>query len=435
MDVVGGILVGAGDEVYLGELSRLSETLGILVLGSLHQQRRDGAGYLGKGKRRELGQMVGDLGADVVITDDELTSSQARILEKDSGASVVDRTELIIKIFESHARDSSSRLEVELADLEYRLPRIKGQNPAFSRLGGGAGGGRITRGPGEQQLEYDRRAIRNRIKTINRKLSDDERSRTIRGNRLKNSVDPTVALVGYTNAGKTTILNSMSGTQRPTADRLFETLETTTRRVSGDGSSDNGSGSGAGGSNFVVTDTVGFIRKLPTQLVHSFSSTLQAAHDHDLRVLCADSSSPHLSEEIETVEQTLKNLGKDLGNGNQDKRGKRGRKQTRVNEDILCLNKVDLLDDTSLRNLERLYPNAVMISARQGTERLTDAIQKAILTGSVRIQMVLPYSEYGELNLLYGEAKVHHHKDTEGGAFVDVTIPSHLIGRYADYKI
>ena len=149
MNRIRGILVGAGDDVYLDELSRLSGTLGISVSGSIHQQRRDGSGYLGRGKRQELGRMAGGRwDADVVVTDDELTSSQARVLEKDSGCSVVDRTELIIKIFESHAKDSTSRLEVELADLEYRLPRIKGQNPAFSRLGGGVGGGRITRGPG-----------------------------------------------------------------------------------------------------------------------------------------------------------------------------------------------------------------------------------------------------------------------------------------------
>ena len=345
----------------------------------------------------------------MVVTDDELTSSQARVLEKDSGCSVVDRTELIIKIFESHAKDSTSRLEVELADLEYRLPRIKGQNPAFSRLGGGVGGGRITRGPGEQQLEYDRRAIRNRIKSINHKLAASKRSRDTRNSRLKESGSFTVALVGYTNAGKTTILNSISGAGRSTADRLFETLETTTRRISGGSKPD-----------FVVTDTVGFIRKLPTQLVHSFSSTLESARDHDVRVICADSSSSHLTEEIETVWQTLSIMGGSAGPGHV--------------KNILCLNKADLLDDTARETLRHNHPEAVMTSALEDTTELTEAIYSVLSKESKRISIVLPYSEYSEIDTLYDKAEVHSHKDTENGALLDVTLPESLTERYAAYE-
>src|SRR5918992_980048 len=224
------VLVGAGEPRYVAELGRLATTLGMEVVGVLEQGRHDGTGYLGRGKRDELRRVVNEVGVRFVVADDELTASQARVLERAVGTTVVDRTELIIRIFEAHARDAASRLEVELADLEYRLPRVKGRNPELSRLGGG---GNITRGPGEQQLEYDRRAIRRRMETINRKLKEEKAARAVRGTRLKKGGPPTVALVGYTNAGKTTILNSLSGAGRATRDRLSETL--------GEG---NGSGAG-----------------------------------------------------------------------------------------------------------------------------------------------------------------------------------------------
>src|SRR5918999_963132 len=300
------ILVGAGEPRYMAELGRLATTLGMEVAGFLEQGRRDGSGYLGRGKREELRSLVRTLEARFVVTDDELTASQARVLEAAAGTTVVDRTELIIRIFEAHARDAASRLEVELADLEYRLPRVKGRNPELSRLGGG---GNITRGPGEQQLEYDRRAIRRRMETINRKLKEEKAARAVRGTRLKKGGPPTVALVGYTNAGKTTILSALSGVSRSTKDRLFETLETTTRLV--EGARVDGDSSGAR-PDLVVTDTVGFIRKLPTQLVHSFASTLEAARDAHVTVLCADASSGELGEEIQTVVRTLSET---LGNG------------------------------------------------------------------------------------------------------------------------
>src|SRR3712207_3820666 len=230
------VLVGAGSPRHMAELGRLATTLGMEVVGTLEQSRRDGTGYLGRGKREELRGLVERVGARFVVADDELTASQARVLEKAAQTTVVDRTELIIRIFEAHARDAASRLEVELADLEYRLPRVKGRNPELSRLGGGTV---LARGPGEQQLEYDRRAIRRRMETINRKLDQEEAARAVRGARLKNEGPPTVALVGYTNAGKTTILNALSGAGRSTKDRLFETLETTTRLVEG-GATANG---------------------------------------------------------------------------------------------------------------------------------------------------------------------------------------------------
>src|ERR687890_463069 len=297
------VLVGAGEDRQMEELARLSETLGVEVVGVMEQARRDGVGYLGRGKRTELRELVGSLGASFVVSDDELSPSQARVLEEAAGVTVVDRTLLIIRIFEAHARDAASRLQVELAELSYRLPRVRGGYRALSRLGGG---GVTTRGPGEQQLEYDRRVIRRRMERIRERLAEEEAARRVRGPRLKKEGPPSVALVGYTNAGKTTILNSLSGERRSTADRLFETLETATRLVRGTPSERNGRHDGAVvRPDFVLTDTVGFIRKLPTQLVHSFASTLEAARDADVIVLCADASSDKLEEEIRTVEDTL----------------------------------------------------------------------------------------------------------------------------------
>ncbi|MDQ3926705.1 MAG: GTPase HflX, partial [Actinomycetota bacterium] len=222
------VLVGAGDDRQMVELGRLAETLGLEVTATLEQGRRDGVGYLGRGKRGELKELVGRVNAGIAVADDELSPSQARVLEKAAGVPVVDRTALIIRIFEAHARDAASRLEVELAELTYRLPRVRGGYTALSRLGGG---GVTTRGPGEQQLEYDRRVIRQRMERIRKRLAEEKAARQVRSARLKKEGPPTVALVGYTNAGKTTILNALSGEARSTADRLFETLEITTRLV------------------------------------------------------------------------------------------------------------------------------------------------------------------------------------------------------------
>jgi len=413
------ILVGAGESRQMAELGRLAGTLGIGVSAVLEQNRRDGTGYLGRGKREELRDLVSEVDALFVIADDELTASQARVLEKACGASVVDRTELIIRIFEAHARDAASRLEVELADLEYRLPRVKGKNPELSRLGGG---GVTTRGPGEQQLEYDRRVIRERITTINRKLKDEKSGRAVRGTRLRESGPPTVALVGYTNAGKTTILNALSGANRSTKDRLFETLETTTRLVEGTGA--NGA-DGAARPDFVVTDTVGFIRKLPTQLVHSFASTLEAAGDADIRVLCADASSVDLSDEISTVTQTL---AETFGSATSAGGGAAG-------ITILCLNKTDLIDHERIRELSTEYPDAVMISALHDCGDLLERIYVSISAQRQRMSLLIPHSDYAAASHLYGLAEIHARENTPEGVRMDVSVPRSAASRYTGYSI
>lgn len=421
------------------ELARLSETLGLEVLGSLEQGRRDGVGYLGRGKREELGELVRSVGAGVVITDDELSSSQARVLEKAAGVLVVDRTLLIIRIFEAHARDAASRLEVELAELTYRLPRVRGGYKSLSRLGGG---GVTTRGPGEQQLEYDRRVIRRRMERIGKRLEEEEAARRVRGSRLKREGPPSVALVGYTNAGKTTILNALSGETRSTADRLFETLETTTRFVRNfvrNSTAGIGAGAEAGAEydgvvarpDFVLTDTVGFIRKLPTQLVHSFASTLEVARDADIVVLCADASSEKLAEEIRTVEEIL---AESFSATSHDS-SRSGRDGVARQEALLCLNKSDLISEERRYELAASYPGAVTMSARLDATPLLEAINEALAKSRVRMRLLIPHAEYGAVSGLYGRAEIHAREDTPEGLEIDVTLPKPQARRYLHYRI
>ncbi|CAN5590520.1 GTPase HflX [soil metagenome] len=408
MSIERAILVGAGDDRHLGELNRLVETLGITVVGSLEQNRRDGAGYLGTGKREELSQLFASTRADCVVADDELTASQARTLERSSGP-VVDRTELIIRIFEAHASDSASRLEVELADLEYGLPRIKGHNTYFSRLGGG---GVTKRGPGEQQLEYDRRTIRRRMGVIRKKLEGERKSRKTKTSKLRDGGPYSVALVGYTNAGKTTILNALSGSERSTEDRLFGTLETTTRSVTGESHR----------PDFVVSDTVGFIRKLPTQLVHSFASTLEIASEADILVLCADSSSENIHDEIKTVKDTLESM---MSEAPRDLSKRM----------ILCLNKSDLLSENQGLQLGKRYDEAVLVSAVEDVSQLRDSIYEKISYRGIDMSLLIPHSEYEVATALYGHADIKRKRTTEQGTLLQVTIPKNLYGRYAQYQV
>lgn len=422
-DSLKALLVGAGENRQMAELGRLVETLGYKTVGRLEQARRDGSGYVGKGKREELASLVEETGTDVVVTDDELTASTARVLERDAGKPVLDRTALIIRIFESHARDAASRLEVELANLEYRLPRVKGGSEALSRLGGG---GDTTRGPGEQKLEYDRRVIRERIQTINIRLKEERTARAVRGRRRKEGFGPpSVALVGYTNAGKTTILNSFSGAGRSTKDRLFETLETTTRLVESGASGGDGFESRP---DFVVTDTVGFIQKLPTQLVHSFAGTLEAAREADVLVLCADASSKELEQHIFTARETLTRAF-DSGEGTRRNGG------AEAPGYILCLNKVDLVGSGELEILKESYPKAIFVSASRSTGALTNAIYREISRFRWRVRLLIPHADYGTVGKLYGVAEIHASTNVDDGIILDVSLPARSARRYERYSL
>jgi GTP-binding protein HflX len=256
--------------------------------------------------------------------------------------------------------------------------------------------------------------------TINRRLKEEAAARSVRGARLRKGGPPTVALVGYTNAGKTTILNALSGASRSTKDRLFETLETTTRLVEGSSTTDGHDGARP---DFIVTDTVGFIRKLPTQLVHSFASTLEAASDADVRVLCADASSEDVEEEIQTVRRTLSELSEGAVDGAQGR------------PTILCLNKVDLHSEERAKELRREYPGAVMISALEGCEALLEEVYRAIASERERMEILIPHAEYAAASRLYGTAEIHAQENTTDGLWMDVSLPRSASAKYASYKV
>ncbi len=269
--------------------------------------------------------------------------------------------------------------------------------------------------------------IRGRIETINRRLREEKAGREVRGTRLKEGGPPTVALVGYTNAGKTTILNALSGARRSTKDRLFETLETTTRLVEGAGKNGrDGAADGATRPDFVVTDTVGFIRKLPTQLVHSFASTLEAARDADVVILCADASSEELEDEVRTVRRTL--AGGAAG-------GAAAEVIAGSTAPVLCLNKMDLVSEKRARELTREYPDAVKISALSGCEPLLAEIYRRVADQRERMQVLIPHSEYGVASRLYGLAEIHAQRNTTTGLWLDVSLPRSASARYRPYKV
>ena len=397
----------------MAELGRLATTLGIEVAGVLEQNRRDGTGYLGRGKREELRELVEEIGARFVVADDELTASQARVLEKACGVSVVDRTELIIRIFEAHARDAASRLEVELADLEYRLPRVKGKNPELSRLGGG---GVTTRGPGEQQLEYDRRVIRERIATINRKLQEEKAGRAVRGARLKRG--------GTTDrrAGRLHERRQDHHPERP--ERGEEVDQGQALRDAGDHHA-----SRRGEQEERARWHVARLRRhrhrrvhkeAPTQLVHSFASTLEVARDADVRVLCADASSEELEEEIQTVTRTLSGAVENgVGPGPM----------------VMCLNKMDLVSEARAAELRRDHPHAVTISAIRDCEALLEEIYRAIASRRERMRVFIPHAEYAAASRLYGLAEIHAQENTESGLWMDVSLPCSASGKYAPYRV
>ncbi len=318
----------------LDELAGLAQTAGVQVVGSLTQHRRvvDRTTYLGKGKVDELKRLVEAAGADVVIFDNDLTPAQTRNLEKVIGVKVLDRTELILDIFASRAQTHESRLSVELAQLEYSLPRLKRMWTHLSRMKMGVG----MRGPGEKQLEVDRRLVEKRIHDLRGELKAIERRKERQV--AARSEHMTVSLVGYTNAGKSTLLNALTGAEVLTANKLFATLDTRTRRWQL-----------PGWGPALLSDTVGFIRNLPHQLVASFKATLEEARQANLLLHVADASNPDAFEQISAVYGVLEELG------------------IEAKDTLLVLNKIDAAPDrATINGLMNRYPNAIPVSARSG---------------------------------------------------------------------
>ncbi|MGC4805490.1 GTPase HflX [Micromonospora sp. DT233] len=356
----------------LTELAALAETAGSQVLEGLIQRRSrpDPATYIGRGKVDDLGSMVRSSGADTVICDGELSPSQLRNLEQRTKVKVVDRTALILDIFAQHAKSKEGKAQVELAQLEYLLPRLRGWGETLSRQsggsgrGGGAGGGVGLRGPGETKLETDRRRIRTRIARLRREIKGMKTVRqTKRARRSRNAV-PAVAIAGYTNAGKSSLLNRLTNAGVLVENALFATLDPTTRRATAED-----------GRVYTLSDTVGFVRHLPHQIVEAFRSTLEEVADSDLVVHVVDGAHPDPEEQVRAVREVLAEVGAD-----------------RLPE-LLVVNKTDAADEETLLRLKRLWPDAIFASARsgRGIDEVRAAIEARLPRPAVEIRAVLPY--------------------------------------------
>lgn len=401
------VLVGVwtdGDAAHadasLTELARLAETAGSEVLEGIIQRRDrpDPGTYVGSGKVRELRDIVVATGADTVICDGELSPGQLRQLEEKLKVKVVDRTALILDIFAQHARSKEGKAQVELAQLQYFLPRLRGWGETMSRQAGGragANGGVGTRGPGETKLETDRRRIHKRISRLRKDLSAMRTVRgTKRGRREANAV-PSVAIAGYTNAGKSSLLNALTGAGVLVEDALFATLDPTTRRAST-----------PDGRNYTLTDTVGFVRHLPHQLVEAFRSTLEEVSGADLLVHVVDGSEPSPHEQVAAVREVLNEIAEDH--------------TAAMPPELLVVNKIDSVDATRMAELRRLLPDAVFVSAHsaKGIEELHEAIADRLPRPDVFVDALVPYTRGELVARVHAEGEVVEEEHTPDGTRV-----------------
>jgi GTP-binding protein HflX len=406
--VVGVFPKGADGEMELAELRELARTAGVSPVGEVvqHRARPDPRTFVGKGKLAELQDVYSMASAEVLLVDEELSPTQQRSLEDSLKARVVDRTQLILDIFAQHARSAEGKLQVELAQLEYNLPRMRGMWQHLERLGGGVG----TRGPGESQLESDRRLARTRISLVKRRLRELSGQRATRRKERRRTTAPTIALAGYTNVGKSTLLNALTGADASVNDRLFETLDPTTRAFEHHG------------KRYLVTDTVGFIRRLPTQLVEGFAATLEETLVADLILHVADASVPddRLRETIDAVQSVLEEIGAD---------------------DVpveLVLNKVDLLDPLGRRRIAHTFPRALSISAGtgEGLDALKSRIAELFSDRFEDVRLLVPYQDGRALAELYGlGAPIAERRDTPEGVRVRARLPRQEIPRFARFLV
>ena len=394
------MLVGIDTEKSLDELAALAESAGAQVVGRFFQKRPkpDTATFVGSGKAQQLQLDAQALEADLVIFDDELTGSQTRNLEEIIGVKVIDRTTLILDIFAQRAQSGEGKLQVQLAQLKYRSSRLIGQGLILSRLGGGIG----TRGPGESKLEMDRRRIREQITALKRELDELQRQRQLRRkNREKNAI-PIVSLVGYTNTGKSTLLNTVTGAGVYAENKLFATLDAVSRRVEL-----------PDGGEFLLVDTVGFISKLPHDLVEAFKSTLEEAALSDLLVIVSDGASPDTPDQHRVVEEVLAEIGADT--------------QPRID----VLNKCDLVPPEE--EILPIMPGALHISAKTGagTDRLLAAIAKELRKAEQQLTLLVPFAQYGVLSELRQKGRVLEETYEDTGSRVTVMLPQDAAGQIA----
>ncbi|MBN2541317.1 GTPase HflX [bacterium] len=390
--------LGYDPEESLEELRLLAETAGAEVVGKMIQKRnrRDANFYIGKGKAEELLEICQESNADLVIFDDELSSVQGKKLEELLQVKVIDRTELILDIFAIHARTKQAKLQVELAQHQYNLPRLKRKWTHLERQRGGIG---VRGGPGESQIEVDRRLVYKRISNIKNELNDIEKQHKTQ--RKLRSRKFNVSLIGYTNAGKTTLLNALADEKLYTANQLFATLDTTTRRVDLNGNVE-----------ILVSDTVGFIKKLPHQLVASFHATLEEAILSDLLVHVVDISQPHFENQINSVNNVLTEL------------------KIRDKEIIMVFNKTDLLGDydEQINEIFEKYPGSILLSAlnNEGMETLTQKLFEIATESKILLSLKIPFDESSILPFLYENGDVESEDYSEDGVKVEVRLPREL---------
>jgi len=406
---------GADADDELAELQELARTALVQPVAQLVQQRTrsDPLTYVGKGKLEELKDEYARANADVLLVDGELDPTQQRTLENALEARVVDRTQLILDIFAQHATSAEGKLQVELAQLEYNLPRMRGMWKHLERLGGGTGAvgaGVGTRGPGESQLETDRRLANRRVVVLRRRLKEIEKQRGLRRKERERTQIPTVALAGYTNVGKSTLLNALTDADVSVDNRLFETLDPTTRAFEHDG------------KRYLVTDTVGFIRRLPTQLVEGFASTLEETLVADLILHVVDASvgDEKLEEMIGSVDTVLAEIGAD---------------QVPLE---LVLNKIDRLDPLGRRRLANRFPDSLQISAATGVgiDELRERIAERFSDRFVDVRLFLPYEDGGRLAELYElGAPIDEREDGEEGVLVRARLPQREVRRFARFLV
>jgi GTPase len=401
-----------GEDSALDELVELLRTAGVATESRMVQQRPepDPDRYFGRGKLEELKMEIARCGANLVACDDELAPRQERNLESALGVPVIDRTAIILDIFADHAHSSEGKLQVELAQLEYNLARMRGLWTHLERLGAGRMDGGIgTRGPGESQIETDRRLARDRIAALRRELRVVERSRgTMRAERERSAV-PTVALAGYTNAGKSTLLNAITGAGVSVGDRLFHTLDPTTRSFE------------HGGRRYLLTDTVGFIRKLPHQLVDAFKATLEETTLADLIIHVVDGSEAPAARAaaMRAVDSVLE----EIGAGDAPR--------------IVAYNKIDLLDEDERRDLLIGSRDAVGISATtgEGIDELLDAVEDAFAQTLEPLELLIPYDEGAALNELHELAGQVEREDRGDGVLVKARVPRSLAHRFSAWSV
>ncbi len=445
------------EEDDLEELGELLRTAGVAVVGKMVQRREQPHPntYLGPGKVAEAKAAAKAADANLIACDDELTPRQERNLEEALGMPVVDRTTVILDIFAAHAGSAEGKLQVELAQLEYNLARMRGLWTHLERLGGGIG----TRGPGESQIETDRRLARDRIAALRRRLEHVKGTRAVMRAERERAALPTVALVGYTNAGKSTLLNALTGAEVGVRDRLFHTLDPTTRTVgpiasaaaanrngnangngrrAGDGGGSNGSHAdgangmdrtsrdgGRSGRKYLVSDTVGFISKLPHQLVDAFGATLEETRRADLLAHVLDASAPgrQAGQQAETMQRAVEQTLEEIGAGERPR--------------LLVLNKIDLLDGQARDDLRLRYPDAMLVSGvtGEGLETLGARFEAELAHMLCPVELLVPYADGGSLAELHELAGDLTRRDTPEGVRVKALVPKRTAERFARFAV